>query len=135
MPKVRRRRPMCRCFWHAFTAYETCAAFWSKSRPMIPFDVLPLAGDIRLTAQARLPLTDRQSVRVWEIWKDELARCKGTLFDGTLLEFVDFVGPISHRSARQTIIGRFVNYREYLASRREPSLLGREVVPISVSGL
>ncbi len=94
-----------------------------------------LDKDFRVTAQDKLTLSKQQNEKVWQIWEEQLTRRGVHLFDGTLFEFVQMVGPTETQRHVTEIVGRFVNYREYLASRRDSASVGREIVSLSVSGL
>src|SRR4051794_36885273 len=65
--------------------------------------------------------------RVETIWQEELRKRQGRLHDGTILEYVAFEG--------DRLVGRFVSYKDYIVSRREPNAVGRAIVPLAVSGI
>jgi hypothetical protein len=91
------------------------------------FEILPVSENLHVIAQDPIPFSKEQEARIEAIWQDELKRRQGLLFNGTLLEFVEIQGP--------RITGRFVQYKEYVASRKDPAGVGREIRPLSVSGL
>lgn len=62
-----------------------------------------------------------------ELWKNEIIRTKGKVFNGQLLSADDFDGIV--------LKGHFVEYKHYLAQARDPTLRDQlQIKPICVSG-
>lgn len=78
-------------------------------------------------AHPRIEISEATKARIEEIWKMELVRTKGKLFNGELLSADNFDG--------KQLSGHFVEYKHYIAQLRDPSLANElRVKPICVCG-
>lgn len=75
-----------------------------------------------------LELSDRVKRLIEDIWERESVIRKGELFNGRLLSFVAL--------ENERLLGRFVEYKHYIAQLAEPSLKSiLQIEPISISGI
>jgi hypothetical protein len=94
---------------------------------MIEF--LPASSSLRVLAEPlSFPLPDTSQDRIKQIWHAENTLRGGRLFNGKLFS-VQTVSP-------DRITGGFIEYRWYVAQRRDPGILdGFTVRPLAVSGI
>lgn len=92
--------------------------------------VIPLSRGLQVKldeslAQKLDPTLEQQ---IEEVWRSEVKRRGGNLMNGKLLAYV--------RQDGNTIVGRFVEYKHYMAQRVRPELKARlRATPLAVSGL
>ncbi|HEX4352402.1 MAG TPA: hypothetical protein VHZ95_05795 [Polyangiales bacterium] len=87
----------------------------------------PASDALRVIAVPERTWNDDVQQRVAELWAEEQRRSPA-LFEGTLLTFV--------ARTDAGLLGRFVDYRYYVAQRRDPSLRSElAITPLSVCGL
>lgn len=74
-----------------------------------------------------LQLSEKTHFKIEEIWKQELIRTRGKVFNGEILSAAE-VSP-------NQIKGHFVEYKHYLAQTRDPSLFNElQIQPVCVCG-
>jgi hypothetical protein len=89
---------------------------------------LPLPQNIILLPEPGPALPPSLEEEVHEIWQEERAWRGSALFDGPLFS-VEEISP-------QTVAGRFVEFRRYLAQERRPELFSQlRIQPLAVTGL
>lgn len=92
--------------------------------------ILQLPSDFKIHIDYAYPerkINEATKLHIEEIWKKELVRTRGKLFNGTLLSAHEFDG--------RQLNGHFVEYKYYLAQTRDPSLEAElHVQPICVCG-
>lgn len=92
--------------------------------------VIPLPTDFKVSINYEFlerTISEKTKIHIEEIWKEEIVRTQGKLFNGKLLSADDFDG--SH------LKGHFVEYKSYLAQVRDPSLADELAIqPICVCG-
>lgn len=90
-------------------------------------------GDIRLQAIQNLQtekILSQNRDAIEEIWQKTSKEKGGKLFNGTLPNFIR----VDKKGARIEIISHFIEYKQFLAQRKQPDLkLG--ISPIGVSGI
>src|SRR5262249_21158006 len=100
---------------------------WNRNSTMARFDIVLARPEFNVYVCDPFRLSSQRREWVEAIWQGELRKRKALLYDGKLLEFAGI------RGSRLT--GRFVSYKEYVASRKNPAILGRVIVPLAVSGI
>lgn len=72
-------------------------------------------------------LTTDEHVMIERIWEEEMQRRKGSLFNGRLFSAIDVNS--------ERLLGRFIPYKLYLASIRNPDLQQiLKIYPVSITG-
>jgi hypothetical protein len=91
--------------------------------------VIPLPTDFKVMinySYARQEIEDAVLRRVDMLWKQEIIRTEGKVFNGTILNAEKFDGSL--------LLGHFVEYKHYIAQTRDPSLASIfNIQPICVS--
>lgn len=92
--------------------------------------VIPIPTDFKVNINYEHPqsiISEANKIRIEEIWKNELIRTQGKLFNGELLSADNFDG--------KHLRGHFVEYKLYIAQTRDPSLMDElRITPICVCG-
>ena len=101
------------------------------SKPL-PCEITPVGPELEVhevsPAPAEIELDQNTVERVDDIWAREVQSRGEQLFNGSMLCFAGRDG--------DTLLGRFVEYKHYLAQKREPTLRDKlNITPLAVSGL
>lgn len=93
-------------------------------------NIVQLTEDFRVAISYEHPqrlISNALKLHIEDLWKKEIVRTKGKIFNGQLLSAVNFDG--------QHLKGHFVEYKLYLAQTRDPSLMNElNIKPICVCG-
>ncbi len=93
-------------------------------------DIIKLPVDFQVSINhsfTQKKFKESTKVHIEDIWKKELIRTEDKLFNGQILSAEEFDG--------KQLIGHFVEYKQYLAQLRDPSLADElNIKPICVCG-